>query len=130
MLGHAVLAEEGGVLQLCHAGREFGQVKIGAVGGGLEGSGGGGQAAGAATQVAAAPAVHLPAPAADVHPLAVIDQKSRGYQVGASAIAPAAKRRTVEAGGEVLVQLLNKLCAVGRGVEAQRSGVLSQRLAQ
>ena len=132
VLGHAAqLAEKGSVFQAAHAGRELGQVEVRAVGGALHGGGRYGQAGGGAAQPLAAQVVVQAAPAAHVHALAVIDQKSSGHQVGAVVeAAPLAKRRVVEAGGQVRVQLLNKLRAAGAAVQARRDGLLAQRLAQ
>nr|WP_239691567.1 translation initiation factor IF-2 [Hymenobacter lapidarius] len=74
-----LLAEKGTVLQAGHAGGELGQVKIATVGVALHGVAGHGQAVGGAAYPVAAQVVVFAAPAADVYPLAVIDQEGSGY---------------------------------------------------
>ena len=129
MLAHAAhFAKKRGVVQLGEAGRELGQVEVGAVGGGLHGARRHGQAGGAAAEVAR---VVGPAPAADVHPLAVVDQKRRGHQVGAvAAAAPVAKGDAERRQGQVGVELLNELRAAGRAGQPRGVGVGAQALAQ
>ena len=125
----AVVAEVGGVLQPVHGGAKLGQVEVLAVGGGLHGVGGDGHPEGAGVGEAE-PVVQVfaPAPAADIHPVALVHEEGGGgYIDGIGGGADhGAEAQRVEVGAEFLDVLGRARVAVAAGAD----GHPAQRLAQ